>query len=112
MVLTIRGKPFQNEAVLLSLQLTSVKAVCNVAAVGAIFPGAVWSNTKGLPTMTADDLAVATVLDQFLVGIPPFRSAGIRAENSAFPSGRLNQNCSAALTRFFSTAGLVRNSTA
>lgn len=104
--------PFQPEAVLLSLQLTSVETVCNVAVVGAIFPGAVFADAKCLPTMAADDLAFTAMVDQFRVGIPPFGSAGIGAENSAFPSGSLNQSCSAALTRFFCAAGLVRNCTA
>lgn len=108
----MRGMPFQPEAVLLSLQVTSVETVCNVAVVGAVFPGTVFTGCKCPPTMTADDLAFTAMVDQFWVGIPPFGSAGIGAENSAFPSGSLNQNCSAALTRFFCAAGLVRNRTA
>ena len=112
MVLTMRGMPFQPAVVPWSLQFTSVETVCNVATVRAIFPGAVRGDIKWLPTMTADDLAVATALNQFRVGIPPFGSAGIRAENSAFPSRRLHQSHSAALTRIFCAAMLVYNRTA
>lgn len=112
MALTMRDMPFPLEAVLMSLQLTSVETFCNVAGVGAISPGTVFGDAKGLPTMGADNLAFTAMVDQFRVGIPPFGSAGIRAENSAFPARNLNQSCSAALTRFFHTAGLVRNRTA
>lgn len=112
MVLAMRGMPFQTEAVRMSLLLTSVETVCNVAVVRAIFPGAVFSDAKCLPAIAADDLAFTAMGDQFRVGIPPFGSAGIRADNSAFPSGSLNQNCSTALTHFFCVAGLVRNRTA
>lgn len=112
MALTMRGMPFQPEAVRMSLQLTPVEAFCNVAAVGAVFPGAVFTGCKCLPTMTAGDLASVAMVNQFWVSVPPFGSADIGAENSAFPSGSLNQSCSAALTRFFCAAGLVRNRTA
>ena len=112
MALTMRDMPFQPVVVPWSLQFTSVKAICNVAGVGAIFPGAVFGDAKCLPTMTADDLPFTAMGSQFRVGIPPFGSAGIGAEKSAFSSGSLNQNRSAALTRFFRAAGLVRNRTA
>ena len=112
MVLTMRGMPFQPAVVPWSLQFTSVKAICNVAGMGAVFPGTVFVDTEGLTAMTADDLPIATMLNQFWVGIPPFRSASIRAENSAFPSGYLNQRYSAAFTHFFCAARLVRNCTA
>ena len=108
----MRDMPFQPAIVPWSLQFTSVKAICNVAAVGAIFPGTVFADTKCLPTMTADGLSVTTMLDQFRVGIPPFGSAGIRAEESAFPSGSLNQGGSAVFTHFFNATGLARNRTA
>lgn len=107
----MRGMPFQTEAARSSLQLTPVETICNVAGVGAIFPGAVLGDIKCLPTMGADDLAVTAMVDQFRVGIPPFGSAGIGAENSAFPSGGLNQGRSAAFTHFFNTTGLGRNRT-
>ena len=112
MALTMRGMPFQTEAGLLSLQLTSVKAVCNIATMRTIFPGAVFGNAKRLSAMAADDLVVTTVLDQFRVGIPPLSSASIGAENSAFPSRRLHQSHSAALTRIFCAARLVYSRTA
>lgn len=89
-----------------------MKAVCNVATVRAIFPGAVFADTKSLPTMAADDLVITTVSDQFRVGVPPFSSAGSRAEDFAFSSGRLSQSCSAAFTHFFCAARLVQNCTA
>lgn len=108
----MRGMPFQTEAARSSLQLTPVETICNVAGVGAIFPGAVLGDIKCLPTMGADDLAVTAMVDQFRVGIPPFGSAGIGAENSAFPSGGLNQGRSAAFTHFFCVIWLVRNRTA
>ena len=112
MALTMRDMPFQPVVVPWSLQFTSVKAICNVAGVGAIFPGAVFADTKCLSAMAAGGLSVTTMLDQFRVSIPPFGSASIGTENSAFPSGSLNQNRSAAPTRFFRTVGLVRNCTA
>ena len=71
----MRGMPFQPEAVLLSLQVTSVETVCNVAVVGAIFPGAVFVDAKGLTAIAADDLSITAMLDQFRVGIPPLCSA-------------------------------------
>jgi len=108
----MRDMPFQPATVPVSLRFTSVKAICNVAGMGAVFPGTVFVDTEGLTAMTADDLPIATMLNQFWVGIPPFRSASIRAENSAFPSGSLDQSCSAAFTHFFSATGLVRNRTA
>lgn len=108
----MRGMPFQPETARLSLQITPVEAICNVAVMRTILPGTVFGDAKGLPTMGADNLAFTAMVDQFRVGIPPFGSAGIRAENSAFPARNLNQSCSAALTRFFHTAGLVRNRTA
>lgn len=111
MALTMRDMPFQPVVVPWSLQFTSVKAICNVAGVGAIFPGAVFTNAKCPPAMAANGLSVTTMLDQFRVSIPPFGSASIRAEEPTFPSRSLNQSCSAALTRFFRTAGLVRNRT-
>lgn len=68
----MRGMPFQPEAVLLSLQFTPVETICNVAAVGAIFPGAVFADAENLSTMVADNLAFTAMVDQFRVGIPPF----------------------------------------
>lgn len=112
MALTMRDMPFQPEAARLSLQITPVETICNVAGVGAIFPGAVLGDIKCLPTMGTVDPAFTAMVDQFWVGIPPFGSAGIGAENSAFPSRNLNQNRSAEFTRFFHTAGWVRNRTA
>lgn len=108
----MRGMPFQPEAVLLSLQVTSVETVCNVAVVGAVFPGAVFTDCKCPPTMTAGDLASVAMVNQFRVSVPPFGSASIRAEHPGFPPWSLNQGCAAALTRLFQTARLVRNSTA
>lgn len=93
----MRDMPFLLEAVPLSLQFTSVEAVCNVAGVGAIFPGAVFADAKCLPTMAADDLAFTAMVDQFRVGIPPFGSAGIGAKYPGFPSRILNQRRVAAL---------------
>lgn len=111
MALTMRDMPFQPVVVPWSLQFTSVKAICNVAGVGAIFPGAVFADTKCLSAMAAGGLSVTTMLDLFRVGIPPFGSAGIGAEESAFPSGSLNQGGSAVFTHFFNATGLARDRT-
>ena len=107
-----RGIPFRPVAVPVSLQFTSVETVCNVASVGAVFPGAVFVDAKGFSAMSADDLPITTMLYQFWVGIPPFRSASIGAEDSAFPSGSLNQGSSAAFTHISHTTRLFCNLTA
>lgn len=82
MALSKRGMSFRLEAVPLSLQFTPVKAICNVAAVRAIFPGAVLVDAKGLTALTADDLPFTTMLDQFRVGIPPLCTTSIRAKKA------------------------------
>ena len=108
----MRDMPFLIEAVPLSLQFTSVETIFNVAGVGAIFPWAVLVDAKGFSAMSADDLPITTMLDQFWVGIPPFRSASIGAEDSAFLSGSLNQGSSAAFTHISHTTRLFCNLTA
>jgi len=109
MALSKHGMPFRPVAVPLSLQFTPVKAVCNVAAMRAIFPGAALVDAKFIPTMTAYDLSIATMLDQFRVSVPPLRPARIRTKQPGFPSRSLNQRDAAALTRFFRATGLVFN---
>ena len=100
MALSKRGMSFRLEAVPLSLQFTPVKAICNVAAVRAIFPGAVLVDAKFTSAMTAGDLTITVMFDQFRVRIPPFCPASIRAKKSGFPTRNLNHGCAAAFTRF------------
>lgn len=73
----MRDMTFLLEAVPLSLQFTSVEAVCNVAGVGAVFPGAVFVDAKGLTAMTADNLPITAMFDQFRVSVPPLDLTGI-----------------------------------
>lgn len=103
----MRDMTFQLATALLSLYLTSVEAVCNVAVVGTVFSGALFADAENLATMTADNLAPVPMVDQFGMGVPPFGSAGIRAEHLGFPSRSLNQWCAAALTHLFHTARVL-----
>ena len=75
MALSKHGMPFRPVAVPLSLQFTPVKAIRDVAAMRAIFPGAVLIDAKYASAMSADDLSITAMLDQFRVGIPPLCSA-------------------------------------
>lgn len=100
----MRDMPFRPEAVPASLHFTSVEAFCNVAVVGAVFPGVLFANAENLSTMTADNLVSVPMVDQFGMGVPPFASAGIRAEHLGFSSRSLKQGCAAALTNLFHTA--------
>lgn len=103
----MRDMPFRLEAAPVSLRITSVEAVCNVAVVGTVFPGALFADAENLSTMTADNLASVPMVDQFGMGVPPFGSAGIRAEHLGFSSRSLNQGCAAALTHLFHTARVL-----
>ena len=103
----MRDMPFRLEAAPVSLRITSVEAVCNVAVVGTVFPGALFADAENLSTMTADSLAYVPMVDQFGMGVPPFGSAGIRAEHLGFLSRSLNQGCAAALTHLFHTARVL-----
>ena len=103
--------PFQPVAVPLSLQFTPVKAIRDVAAMRAIFPGAVLIDAKYTPAMAAYDLSITAMLYQFRVSVPPLRPARIRTKQPGFPSRSLNQRDAAALTRFFRATGLVFNYT-
>ena len=105
----MRDMPFRLEAVPASLHFTSVEAFCNVAIVGAVFPGTFFADAENLSTMTADNLAPVSMIDQFGMGVPPFGSAGIRAEHLGFPSRSLNQWCAAAPTHLLHTARVLGN---
>ena len=85
----MRDMPFRLEAAPASLQFTSVEAFCNVAVVGAVFPGALFADAENLSTVTADNLVSVPMVDQFRMGVPPFGSASIRAEHSGLPSRSL-----------------------
>ena len=102
----MRGMPFQPVAVPLSLQFTPVKAICNVAAMRAIFPGAVLVDAKYTPAMAAYDLSIATMLDQFRVSVPPLRPASIRTKQSGFLTRSLVKRCATVLT-YCSYAAMV-----
>ena len=110
---TMRDMPFPLEVVLWSLPITSVKAVCNVAAMRAIFAGAVFINHERPSAMTADCLTAVPVLDHFRMGIPPFCSAGIGAKYPCLSARCLNQGHTAALASFrFGLCIRVRECTA
>lgn len=76
----MRDMPFQLEAVPASLHFTSVEAFCNVAVMGTVFSGALFAGAENLSTMTADNLVPVSMVDQFPVGVPPFKATGIGAE--------------------------------
>ena len=97
---TMRDMPFLLGVVLWSLPITSVKAVCNVAAMGTIFSSAVFINHERPSAMTADHLTAVPVLDQFGMGIPPFGSTGIGAKYPCLSARYLNQGATTALAPF------------
>jgi len=96
----MRDTPFPPGVVLWSLPITSVKAVCNITAMRAIFTGAVFINHERPSAMTADHLTAVPVLDQFGMGIPPFGSTGIGAKYPCLSARCLNQGATTALAPF------------
>ena len=99
----MRDMPFRLEAVPASLQFTSVKAFCNVTFVGAVFSSALSIDTENLPAMTAGHQLSVPMVDQFRIGVPPFGSAGIRAEYFWLPPRSVNQWCATVLTNLVHT---------